>query len=154
MIRKPLLPLLLLGSTAFGLPAFAATNGTAQEMGREPAATVASNILPADTHGVVAPSLPEPRFGDEAHPARYLHAALSDLDSHHTGAAEQALEMAETRLLDRSVTPARADIPDHAPVVRMISDARTALGQGRLDEARQHTHSALAALEEHRAPAG
>jgi hypothetical protein len=54
--------------------------------------------------------------------------AQRDLSAHRTGAAQEALERAETRLLDRSTPAGMTNTPDTGPMVRMISQAREALG--------------------------
>ena len=50
---------------------------------------------------VSPPNLPTTLVGPNATPADYLRAAQQSLQAGRTGEAQQALEMAETRLLDR-----------------------------------------------------
>jgi hypothetical protein len=95
-----------------------------------PRSNQASNIGPADTNGTIAPTLPSPGLGLDATTRQYLHAAREALAAGRTGEAQQALEMAETRLLGRSVPPARADIPSGQPKAIEIHDALHALGDG------------------------
>jgi hypothetical protein len=95
-----------------------------------PASTKASNITGADTHSAIAPHLPRPPVGEGASPASYLQAAQAALHAHRTGAAQQALEMAETRLLDRSTPVNAAGQPDQDAAVQQVANARTALGKG------------------------
>ena len=89
----------------------------------------ASNISPADTASPIAPHLPSPPVADNAGPRQYLMAARTAIAAHRTGEAQQALEMAETRALDRSVVPSAAQTPDQRPVVAQISQALDALGK-------------------------
>ena len=95
-----------------------------------PASNKASNIDSADTRSVIAPHLPQPAVGESGGPQDYLQAAKTALDSHKTGAAQQALEMAETRLLDRSTAVSASEQPDHDAVVQQVADARRALASG------------------------
>jgi len=95
-----------------------------------PASDDASNIGPADTASPIAPNLPSPPIGDNATPRRYLIAARSALVTGHTGEAQQALEMAATRALDRSVPLFQTNTASADPLVKEIGDARQALGEG------------------------
>jgi hypothetical protein len=95
-----------------------------------PASNKASNISAADTRSDIAPHLPQPAVGSSASADRYLQAAQEALNSHHTGAAQQALEMAETRLLDRSTPVDEAAKTDQDAVVQQVANARAALGSG------------------------
>jgi hypothetical protein len=95
-----------------------------------PASTEASNIDAADTHSHIAPHFPEPAVGPGASPDRLLQAADAALTSHRTGTADQALEMAETRLLDRSTPVSDANQPDESQRIRAIESARKALASG------------------------
>ena len=49
-----------------------------------------------------------------------------------TGAAQEALEQAETEALDRSVPYHDYNQPDQDPLINEITEARQALGQGDL----------------------
>ncbi len=88
----------------------------------------ASNIQGADTHSEIAPRLPDPDAGGDG-PRAYLLAAQRALARNQTGAAQEALERAQTRILTRSTDPALADRPDDRGLSRAITDARLALGQ-------------------------
>jgi hypothetical protein len=96
----------------------------------EPFSKRASNIVADNTKSNIAPSLPTPSVGDNASPRDYLRAARDALAAGHTGEAQQSLEMAETRALDRSVTPNAANVPDPNPSVTQIHNALQVLGQG------------------------
>jgi hypothetical protein len=95
-----------------------------------PASNTASNIDSTDTHSAIAPHLPEPAVGEGAGADTLLQAAQAALAAHHTGAAQQALEMAETRLLDRSTPVDAANVPDQNMAVQQVATARKALASG------------------------
>ncbi len=102
---------------------------TAFTPGHEAMSTQASNIGPSDTHSDIAPALPAPSVGPDATADQLLQAAKMSLDQHHSGAAQEALERAETRLLDRSTAPSAAGSPDQRPRVQAISQALSAIGR-------------------------
>jgi hypothetical protein len=112
----------------------------AQSVGA-PASSAASNIDRADTRSDIAPSLPVPPVAANAGPRQYLQAAKSALSEHRTGEAQEALERAEARLLDRSTV---APGVDNAPMVKQIGDARDALGHGDIAGAARFVDAALA----------
>jgi hypothetical protein len=95
-----------------------------------PMGTRASNIDSQDTHAVIAPNLPTPDLGEDAPIGAYLHAAEGALATGRTGEAQQALEMAQTRLLDRSVPLGQTGVPSDNPAVQQISRALQALAAG------------------------
>jgi hypothetical protein len=95
-----------------------------------PLSDKASNILPGDTRSTIAPNLPSPPVGEGAPVRAYLQAARSALLGGRTGEAQQALEMAETRALDRSVPLFQTGVPSRNPLVAQIGDALRALGAG------------------------
>jgi hypothetical protein len=103
----------------------------------------ASNIVPGDTRSSIAPTLPGPAIGENAGPQEYLKAARASLVAGRTGQAQQALEMAETRALDRSVAQGQTDVPSHSELISRIGDARRALGSGDRAHAIQLIDSAL-----------
>jgi len=61
----------------------------------------------------------------------------------HTGQAQQSLEMAATRALDRSVAQVETNAPSDNQLVSRISDARRALGGGDRAHAIQLIDTAL-----------
>ena len=95
-----------------------------------PAGNTTSNVTPGDTKSVIAPNLPSPPVPAGSPPRAYLEAAQRALTLGRTGEAQQALEEAETRMLDRSVPPSRADVPDQRPGVRDVTAALQALAAG------------------------
>jgi hypothetical protein len=98
--------------------------------GRQPGSADASNIAPSNTRTVWAPSLPAPMLSDDAPPAAFLQAAEHALAANHTGEAQEAMERAESRALDRSVRPSKAGQPSRQALVAQISRARQALANG------------------------
>ncbi len=101
--------------------------GTGQSL---PLSGNASNISGADTRSSIAPRLPDPGVAPGSDPLEYLRAARQALAANQTGAAQEALERAETRALDRSVAPSRAGDPSGQNLVKQITDARNALAAG------------------------
>jgi hypothetical protein len=91
-----------------------------------PLSNRASNITGADTHSEIAPRLPNPDANGNS-PQAYLAAADRALARGQTGAAQEALERAQTRILTRSTDPSMANMPDDSGMARAISDARMAL---------------------------
>ena len=82
---------------------------------QNPTSNKASNIGAADTASPIAPALPSPDLGPGAPPLAFLHAARAALATGRTGEAQQALEMAETRLLDRSTPLFQTNDPSTQP---------------------------------------
>ena len=143
---------MLMSAAALGLalaaPAFAQTGSSDQPTGAAPhsamirpghvpgvglsypASSQASNINHSDTRSPIAPRLPSPQVSENSGPKGYLSAAKTALMSHQTGKAQQALEMAQTRMLDRAVPPDQASQPATDPRVAMVESARQALAHG------------------------
>jgi hypothetical protein len=112
-------------------PATGARAGHVPGIGESlPQSDKASNIVPADTHSNIAPTLPASAVGDNAEPSDYLKSARASLVAGRTGQAQQSLEMAETRALDRSVAQDQASVASDSQLVSRIGDARRALGDG------------------------
>jgi len=112
-------------------PATGARPGHVPGIGESlPQSDRASNIVPADTRSNIAPTLPASAVGENAEPSDYLKSARASLVAGRTGQAQQSLEMAETRALDRSVEQDQAGTPNGSKLVSQISDARVALGNG------------------------
>ena len=103
----------------------------------------ASNITGQDTRSEMAPRLPDPAAANNS-PQAYLAAAQRALASNRTGAAQEALERAETRLLSRSTDPSMAGTPDPAPMVQQIGAARRALAARDMAGARSAISAAMA----------
>jgi hypothetical protein len=111
-------------------PATGARPGHVPGVGESmPQSDKASNIVPADTRSAIAPTLPASTVGENAGPYDYLRAARASLVAGHTGQAQQSLEMAETRALDRSVAQDQV-APVSSGFISRVSEARRALGAG------------------------
>lgn len=119
----------------------------------QPYSNRASNIDRMDTRSTIAPNLPSPALGPDASPAEYLRAAQSSLAAGRTGEAQQSLEMAQTRLLDRSVAYGQTNSPSDNPAVREISEALRALAGGDRTGAMQAIQAALPAVQAQSSPA-
>jgi hypothetical protein len=137
-------PLLLTSTMLVALAAMPALADVSPITGQpEPTSTAASNLSPSDTRSEIAPSLPAPPAGG---PRDLLTTASQDLSANRTGAAQEALERAETRVLDRSVPATMAGQPDNGQAVDLIRQALTALGNNDLQSANSYTQQALQAL--------
>jgi len=118
-------------STAYGAAPSTVRPGHAPGEGVSyPLSDRASNIGPNDTRSTIAPTLPTPALAPGAGPVQYLQAARASLAAGRTGEAQQSLEMAQTRLLDRSVPYNAVNAPSANPAVSQISEALRALGAG------------------------
>jgi hypothetical protein len=130
------------GASAPGAPASAAGPFVP---GRQPGSADASNTSPANTHTLWAPSLPVPMIDEDAPPAEFLKAAARAIATGHTGEAQEAMERAESRALDRSVRPSKAGMPSRQVLVNQIAKARQALAAGDRLTALQLVQAAAAA---------
>ena len=95
-----------------------------------PSSAQSSNISPYDTRSTIAPRLPTPAAGEDAAPRRFLIDARRALAAGRTGEAQEALERAETRLLDRSTPAFVTNEPSRRPLVGAIHEALRALSAG------------------------
>lgn len=110
-----------------------------------PLGTHDSNITPSNTRSTIAPNLPSPQIGPNAAATDYLRAAQRALQAGRTGEAQQSLEMAQTRLLDRSVPQGQTDNPSDNPAVTQVSQALKALAAHDRMQAMQLIDSAIPA---------
>ena len=78
----------------------------------------------------ILPALPAPPIDANAAPADFLRTAERALVAGQTGEAREAMEMAQTRLLDRSVPLGQTDRPSEQPAVTLISQGLRALDTG------------------------
>ena len=108
----------------------------------EPESRRPSNIDRADTRGELAPALPMPPVHGNS-PEAYLAAADRALAHHQGGEAQEALERAETRMLDRSVPAGQGNMPQQDPRLTQIHDARMALANHDWNAARQNIQQAM-----------
>jgi len=116
--------------------------GTGMSM---PLGTNASNIDANNTRSTIAPNLPSPPIGANANAVDYLRAAQRALQAGRTGEAQQSLEMAQTRLLDRSVPQEQTSNPSDNPAVTQVSQALKALAAHDRMQAMQLIDSAIPA---------
>lgn len=130
----------------FTLMCGAAISGTARAEGTGPVSATASNTGANNALSTVAPRLPAPAVGENAGPRQFLLIAGGDMMSGRGGAAQEALERAESRLLDRSVPIGTQDEPIRGRAVTTIAEARRALGGGNTPRAVQLVDQALALL--------
>jgi hypothetical protein len=112
----------------------------AQAQPSEPTSNQSGNILNG-SHDV-ANQLPAPQT-DSTTVTGMLTDAVSALQAHRTGEAQQALEQAETQALDRSVPQSQGNLPITDPLVTRISQARWALGENNIPAALRATQAAL-----------
>jgi hypothetical protein len=98
--------------------------------GKEPVSTAPANVSPGDTRTLWAPQLPAPPVGDDAPPAAFVQAAQAAIAAGRLGEAQEAIERAESRALDRSVRPSKAGEPSRQPLVQQLAQARQMLGAG------------------------
>jgi hypothetical protein len=93
-----------------------------------PRSDKAGNLNAATTHSELAPNLPAPEGPDTIRDL--LLQARQDLAANQTGAAQEALERAETRALDRSIPVGTEHVPAQDPLVSAVTQARGALASG------------------------
>lgn len=108
----------------------------------EPASNSASNIDRGNTRGDIAPRLPNPDANGNSAEA-YLAAADRALARRQTGAAQEALERAETRMLDRSVPMGAGNMPAQDPRIMQVNGALQALANRNYAGARQNIQQAM-----------
>ncbi len=116
--------------------------GTGQSL---PLSATRQQREPGEHASLIAPSLPTPERGDGSPPRAFLEAAQRALVLGRTGEAQEALERAESRLLDRSVAPSRAeDQRGNRLVSRLATARRGACGGGQGTRAADHRRGARA----------
>ena len=93
----------------------------------------ASNIAPSDTRSTIAPALPVPPVGLSAPPLTFLQAARAAISAGRTGETQEALERAETRLLDSAGLAGIGSTPalDETRAARSALAARDRIGATR-----------------------
>ncbi len=96
------------------------------------------------TSGLSTSTLPPSTMGENAATHDYLRAARASLVAGQAGNAQQSLEMAETRALDRSVPIGRTVRPSENAMVSRIREARRALDGGNTTHAIELIDLALA----------
>lgn len=101
-----------------------------------PLSTRATNLTPSARPEALGSRLPDPNAAGST-PRDLLEAAQRLLGQGRTGAAQEALERAETRVLSRTTDPSMASQPDQAAMVQNIAQARRALGARDVNGAKQ-----------------
>jgi hypothetical protein len=143
--------LALCAAVALALPAIAAAQQQPSDGARPgneistgmslPRSDKASNLNRETTQSELAPNLPSPPAGDDIQ--TLLLDARRALKAGQTGEAQEALERAETRALDRSVAYGTERVVDHGPLVTATGEARAALAANDLAGAIRIIDSAL-----------
>ena len=121
-MRRRSVPSLLLAATRV-LPVLLGSEAALAQ----PLNLLPSNIGPSDTRSLIAPALPVPPVPSSDPPSLFLSAARRAVLAGRTGEAQEALERAETRLLDRDLGSANTLRPDNQQAVLAIGAARRAL---------------------------
>jgi hypothetical protein len=109
---------------------------TGARPGHEPGVGVSLPLSPCAANLAV--------IGEDSTANDYLHAARASLVAGQICEARQALDMAETRALNRSVVRGQEAVPNNGQLVSRIRDARSALGTGNNARAIQLVDLALA----------
>jgi hypothetical protein len=104
-----------------------------------------SEVTAPDTRAPVSAALPIPPSRPEASASRFLGTARQVLTAGRVGEAEEALERAETRLLQSSARPLPNRSPAGERAVREIDIARRAVASGDREGALRAIDNALAA---------
>ncbi len=135
MALVPAIALLVMSPLAGALAPSAPATDTGARPGNEigtgmslPRSDTAGNINGATTHSELAPNLPTPNGVDTVE--GLLRIARDDLATNKTGAAQEALERAETRALDRSIPIGTEHVPHQAVQIAAIAQARDAMAAG------------------------
>ena len=97
-----------------------------------------------DEPAVIRSGLPAPNLPADAKPSDFLRAAEGALTTGRKGEAQESLEEAQTRLLDRSVPLGQTRDPSSSPAVGQISQALQALRAGDRAACLQSIQAAIA----------
>lgn len=97
-----------------------------------PLSNKAGNIIPQDTTSPIAGRLPESAVAEKSTVRDFLIAARNALTAGRTGEAQEVLERAGTRALDRSVPLFQTTAPIQDPLIEHIEQVLHRLGQGDL----------------------
>jgi hypothetical protein len=101
-------------------------------------------MQPAAARDEVLSPLPSPNLPEGFKPSDALRVAQGALATGRIGEVQEALEMAQTRMLDRSVALGQTNTPSDNPTVREISQALQALAARDRASCMQLIQSALA----------
>jgi hypothetical protein len=106
-------------------------------------------VLAQTSPSTVATALPAPPVSEDADAAEFLRDAERALAAGREGEAQQSLEMAQTRLLDRSVPLGSTRVPSDSPSVNLVSQALQALVSGDRMNCLRLIHAAQQAVSQH-----
>ena len=109
-----------------------------------PYSTVPANLPNQPGRSEMGKRLPDPATSGTS-AEDYLTAANRALQRGNSGAAQEALERAETRALTRTTDASMVNQPDNARMVQAISAARMALGRRDMNGARAAIQDAMGA---------
>lgn len=141
------LPLLLAIAPTVLAPALIAPAAFAQAAMAQatlaPAAPAQSDLSQGAPTGLIHGRLPAPPVSENAPVAEILRAAQSAVVTGRRGEAQEALEMAQTRLLDRSVPLFQTNTPSQDPGVAAVSQALRALAEGDREATLRHIQTAM-----------
>jgi hypothetical protein len=105
---------------------------------------VSAAALAQPAGNTVLTPLPSPPASPSDRPSDYLRAAQGALAAGRRGEAQEALEMAQTRMLDRSVPLGQTNNPSDNPTSAQISRALQALAANDRTACLQAIQTALA----------
>jgi len=105
---------------------------------------VSAAALAQPTGSTVLAPLPAPAVSPEAPPSDLLRAAQGALAAGRRGEAQEALEMAQTRILDRSVPLGQTNNPSDNPTIGQIGQALQALSAHNQAASMQSIQAAIA----------
>lgn len=131
--------------TRRSLPFAVALSGTA--LGVHAGAAQSVRYTATISRASIVSPLPLPPVAPNASPATFLREARRAVEGNRLAAAQEALERAEARLLDRSVAPAAAGVPNRQVAVLNVGVARRSLAVRDRVSALRAIDDALHALE-------
>jgi hypothetical protein len=108
-----------------------------------PGASAQPLPVPETEHSGPLPARPEPPVDENAGAEEFLHAARSAIARGHIAEAQEELERAQTRLLDRSVPLFKTRDTSTHPAIPLIAQASKALAAGDRAAAMQYVAQAL-----------
>jgi hypothetical protein len=112
-------------------------------------AALGGPVLAQTSSPTIAAALPSPPVSEDADAAEFLRVAERALAAGRDGEAQQSLEMAQTRMLDRSVPLGSTGVPSGRPSVNLVSQALQALSSGDRMNCLRLIHAAQQAVSQH-----
>ncbi len=110
---------------------------------------LAGPALAQTSPSAIAGPLPAPPVSEDADASAFLRAAEHALAAGRDGEAQESLEMAQTRLLDRSVPLGSTGVPSGRPSVKLVSQALQALASGDRMDCLRLIQAAQQAVSQH-----